>query len=58
MTIAIMLICKKINNNLPGALIGIIIPIIFIVVFALEQKGIKLHRQYSFLPASLQNGTF
>jgi len=42
MTVAIMLICKKINKNLPGALIGIIIPIIFILIFALEQKGIKL----------------
>ena len=42
MTVAIMLICKKINKNLPGALIGIIIPIIFIVIFALDQKGVKL----------------
>lgn len=42
MTVAIMLICKKISKNLPGALIGIIIPIIFIIIFALEQKGVKL----------------
>ena len=42
MTIAIILICKRINKNLPGALIGITIPIIFIIVFALEQKGVKL----------------
>ena len=42
MTVALMLICKKLNKNLPGALIGIIIPIIFIVTFALEKKGIKL----------------
>ncbi|HZK53173.1 MAG TPA: SulP family inorganic anion transporter [Desulfosporosinus sp.] len=42
MTVVIMLICKKVNKNLPGAIIGIIIPIIFIVVFALEKKGIKL----------------
>ncbi|MDR3587110.1 MAG: SulP family inorganic anion transporter [Desulfosporosinus sp.] len=42
MTIAIILICKRINKNLPGALIGIIIPIIFIIIFALEQKGVKL----------------
>lgn len=42
MTVAIMLICKKINNKLPGALIGIIIPIIFIIIFALDQKGVKL----------------
>jgi len=42
MTIAIMVICKKVNKNLPGALIGIIIPIIFILIFALDKKGIKL----------------
>ena len=42
MTVAIMLICKKINNKLPGALIGIIIPIMFILIFALDQKGVKL----------------
>jgi Sulfate permease and related transporters (MFS superfamily) len=42
MTIAIMLICKRVNKNLPGALIGIIIPIIFILVFSLESKGVKL----------------
>ena len=42
MTMALMLICKKINKNLPGALIGIIIPIIFIIVFALDKKGVKL----------------
>ncbi|WP_083237019.1 SulP family inorganic anion transporter [Desulfosporosinus sp. BG] len=42
MTIAVILICKRINKNLPGALIGIIIPIIFIVIFALDQKGVKL----------------
>ena len=42
MTVALMLICKRINNRLPGALIGIIIPIIFIVIFALDKKGVKL----------------
>lgn len=42
MTIAIILICKKLNKNLPGALIGIVIPIIFIIIFTLEQKGVKL----------------
>ena len=50
MTIAIILICKRINKNLPGALIGIIIPIIFIIVFALEQKGVKLT---GYIPSSL-----
>ena len=42
MTIAIILLCKRLNKNLPGALIGIIIPIIFIISFALEQKGVNL----------------
>ena len=42
MTVAIILICKKVNKNLPGALIGIIIPIIFIVLFSLESKGSNL----------------
>ena len=42
MTIAIILICKRINNNLPGALIGIVIPVILIIAFSLEQKGVKL----------------
>lgn len=50
MTIAIMLICKRINKNLPGALIGIVIPIIFIVIFSLEQKGVKLT---GYIPSSL-----
>lgn len=50
MTIAIILICKKINKNLPGALIGIVIPVIFIVIFSLEQKGVKLT---GFIPSSL-----
>lgn len=50
MTIAIILICKRINKNLPGALIGIVIPVIFIVIFSLEQKGVKLT---GFIPSSL-----
>jgi len=41
-TVVVMLICKKINNKLPGALIGIIIPIIFIIIFSLDKKGVKL----------------
>jgi len=50
MTMAIIITCKKINNKLPGALIGIIIPIIFIVMFSLDQKGVKLT---GFIPSSL-----
>ncbi|TGE35064.1 SulP family inorganic anion transporter [Desulfosporosinus fructosivorans] len=42
MTMVIIVICKRINKSLPGALIGIIIPVIFIVIFALDQKGVKL----------------
>lgn len=42
MTIAIILICKKINKNIPGSLIGIIIPILFIIQFDLQKKGVVL----------------
>ena len=42
MTAAIIIICKKVNKNIPGALIGIIIPIIFIILFSLEKQGVKL----------------
>ena len=42
MTMAIIVICKKISKNLPGALIGITVPIFFIIMFALEKKGVKL----------------
>lgn len=42
MTIAIVVICRKINKKLPGALLGITLPIIFIIMFALEKKGVKL----------------
>jgi sulfate permease, SulP family len=42
MTVAIIVICKKINKNLPGALIGIIIPILLIVTFSLDKHGVQL----------------
>jgi len=42
MTIAIVVICKKISKKLPGALLGITVPIIFIIMFSLEKKGVKL----------------
>lgn len=42
MTIGIIVICKKISKNLPGALIGIIAPIFVILLFALENKGVAL----------------
>ncbi|MDP4128226.1 MAG: SulP family inorganic anion transporter [Bacillota bacterium] len=42
MTMVIIVVCKKISKNLPGALIGITVPIAFIILFALETKGVKL----------------
>jgi len=42
MTMAIIVICKKISKNLPGALLGITVPIFFIITFSLEKKGVKL----------------
>jgi len=42
MTIAIVVICKKISKKLPGALLGIIASIIFIIMFDLERKGVTL----------------
>ena len=38
----IIVVCKKISKNLPGALIGITVPIFFIIMFALDKKGVKL----------------
>jgi SulP family sulfate permease len=42
LTILIILSCRRINRNLPGALIGIIVPIGFIFWWALETKGVRL----------------
>lgn len=42
MTIMIIYICKRINKNIPGALIGIVVPILFILIFSLEKKGVML----------------
>ena len=42
LTIAIIIICKKVSKSIPGSLIGIIIPIILILVFSLEKMGVKL----------------
>ncbi len=41
-TIAIILVCKKINDKLPGALIGIVLSMILVLIFELERSGIKL----------------
>ncbi|MDR3587116.1 MAG: SulP family inorganic anion transporter [Desulfosporosinus sp.] len=50
MTVAIIVICKKLNKNLPGALIGIIVPIFFIILFSLDKHGVKLT---GYIPTSL-----
>lgn len=42
LTALVIIICKKINKNLPGALIGIIISILLIVAFSLEKQGVQL----------------
>ena len=50
LTIAIILICRKINGKLPGSLLGILIPIALIVSFHLEKYGVQLTGN---IPASL-----
>ena len=42
LTILIIIVLKKINKNLPGSLIGIIITSLVIVVFSLDKSGVKL----------------
>lgn len=42
LTIIIIIACRRINKNLPGSLIGIILPVIFILLFSLEKQGVKL----------------
>jgi SulP family sulfate permease len=41
-TIAVILVAKKINKNIPGALLGIVLSVILVMVAALAQYGIKL----------------
>lgn len=41
-TIAIILICKKINKNLPGALLGVIFSVILVMVLGLENYAVKV----------------
>jgi SulP family sulfate permease len=50
LTIAIIVVCRKVNKNIPGSLLGIIIPSVIIVLFALDQQGVKLTGE---MPASL-----
>lgn len=42
LTILVVIACKKWNKNLPGALIGIILSIIIVVLFDLDKAGVKL----------------
>lgn len=50
MTVGIIIICKKVNKNLPGSLLGVIVPIIFVLIFSLEKEGVKLTGE---IPSSL-----
>ena len=42
LTIAVILICKKINKNIPGALLSIILSIILVMIFSMDKYGVKL----------------
>ena len=42
LTMCLILGCKAINKKLPGSLIGIVIPIGFIISMSLELRGVKL----------------
>lgn len=42
LTVAIILICKKINKNIPGSLLGLIVSACLVALFNLGDKGIKL----------------
>ncbi len=42
LTITIIVISKKINKNIPGSLIGIVVSAIFVKIFGLAACGIKL----------------
>ncbi|SHK65784.1 SulP family inorganic anion transporter [Desulforamulus aeronauticus] len=41
-TIAVILICKRINKNLPGALLGVIFSVVLVMALGLEQYGINV----------------
>lgn len=41
-TIAVIIICKKVSKNLPGALMGIVISVILVMALDLQRYGIKL----------------
>ncbi|GAB6180656.1 SulP family inorganic anion transporter [Desulfotomaculum defluvii] len=41
-TIAVILISKKINKNIPGALLGVILSVVLVMTMGLEKYGIKV----------------
>lgn len=42
LTMAIILVCRKVDRRLPGSLLGIAIPAALIVAFSLQTRGVKL----------------
>ena len=42
LTVAIILICKKINKNIPGALIGIVAGAVIVKIYGLADYGVRL----------------
>jgi len=56
-TIAVILICKKFNKNLPGALLGVIFSVILVMVLGLEEYAVKVVGQIpqAIPPLSLPN---
>ena len=41
-TIVFIIICKKINENIPGSLLGIILSTVVVMIFSLDNYGVKL----------------
>jgi len=41
-TIAVVLICKKINKNLPGALLGVVFSVVLVMILDLEKYAVKV----------------
>ncbi|GAB6152176.1 SulP family inorganic anion transporter [Desulfosporosinus burensis] len=58
-TMAVILICKKINKNLPGALLGVIFSVILVMVLGLEKYAVKVVGQIpqAIPPLSMPNFT-
>ncbi|AEG60119.1 SulP family inorganic anion transporter [Desulforamulus ruminis] len=41
-TIAVIILCKKISKNIPGALLGVVFSVILVVALDLEKYGVKI----------------